>query len=221
MTEEIKAIRDDIAFLRALAEEGRQTPMLGGGVLVAAGTIFGLASLAHWATVAGLLAAQPIAPLVIWPGAGVIFAIVARTVLRQSRGKVGAKASVNRTTSAAWSAVGWTILAIWMALMAMSYRTGNWAVMEVFPIIILALYGAAWAVAAAMTRKGWMRLTAGGCFTAAIVMGLLAGTPHMLLAHATGLALFAVVPGLALMRQEPPEMSGRKGLQGADGQFRD
>lgn len=206
VTEEMKAIRDDIAFMRALAEEGRQAPMLGGGVLVAAGATFGLASLVQWATTTGLLVVSPWAPLVIWLGAAAVFGIAARTVIRRSQGKAGAQASVNRATGAAWSAVGWTIFVIWIALMAMGFRTKNWAVMEVFPIIILALYGAAWAIAAAMTRKGWMRLTAVGCFLAAMVMGLLAGTPHMLLAYAACLVLFAVIPGLALMRQEPSDI---------------
>ena len=41
MTDQNQAIRDDIAFMRALAEEGRQTPLLGGSVLVAVGLIFG------------------------------------------------------------------------------------------------------------------------------------------------------------------------------------
>ena len=202
----MKAIRDDIAFMRALAEEGRQAPMLGGGVLVSAGAIFGTASVLQWATLAGLPIISPWAPLVIWLGAGAIFAIAARTVIRRSQRKTGAQASVNRAAGAAWSAVGWPMFAIWVALMAMGYRTRNWAVIDVFPIIILALYGAAWAIAAAMTRKGWMRSTAWGCFAAAVVMGLLAGTPHMFLAYAACLVLFGVIPGLALMRQEPSDI---------------
>lgn len=206
MTEEIKAIRDDIAFLRALADEGRQAPMLGGGVLVAAGAIFGLASVLQWATMTGLLVLSPWAPVVIWTSAAAVFGIAARAVIRRSRDKVGAQATVNRVTSAAWAAVGWAIFAIWIALTAMAYRTQNWAVMNVFPIIILALYGAAWAIAAVMTRKGWMRLTAMGCFVAAASMGLLAGTSHMLLVYAACLLLFAVVPGFALMRQEPSDI---------------
>ena len=206
MTEDMQAIRDDIAFMRALAEEGRQAPMLGGGVLLAAGAIFGLASVLQWAAMTGLLVLSPWAPVVIWTSAGAVFGIAARAVIRRSQSKAGARASVNRATSAAWAAVGWTIFAIWLALMAMAYRTRNWAVMDVFPIVILALYGAAWAVAAAMTRKGWMRLTAMGCFVAGVAMGLLAGTPHMLLVYAACLVLFAVVPGFALMRQEPSDI---------------
>ena len=35
------AIRDDIAFMRALAEEGRNGPLVGGPMLLAAGLSFG------------------------------------------------------------------------------------------------------------------------------------------------------------------------------------
>jgi hypothetical protein len=202
----MKAIRDDIAFMRALAEEGRQAPMLGGGVLVAAGIVFGLASVLQWSTMVGVLNVSPWAPLVIWAAASAVFGAVATLILNQSKTKPGYQSSVNRATGSAWSAVGYTIFAIWMALMAMGFRTQNWAVMQVFPIVILALYGAGWGVAATMSRRAWMRLTSLGCFVGAILIGLMTDSPHMLLVYAGCLVLFGVIPGVALMRQEPSDI---------------
>ena len=48
MTDQNHAIRDDIAFMRELAEEGRQAPIVGGSILLASGLSFGTASLAIW-----------------------------------------------------------------------------------------------------------------------------------------------------------------------------
>ena len=45
----------DIAWMRRLAEEGGQSPMRGASILFAAGTIYGAASLFHWAVQAGLV----------------------------------------------------------------------------------------------------------------------------------------------------------------------
>lgn len=205
MTEEMKAIRDDIAFMRALAEEGRQAPLLGGGILVAAGLIFGLASLLQWAIMVDVLRLSGWASLIIWLTSGAIFGVAATYIIRRANGRPGAQAVVNRATGSAWSAVGFTIFVIWLALAVIGYRTRDAAVMNIFPLIILALYGAAWSIAASMTRKGWMRLTSLGCFAGAVGLGFLADSPHMLLAYAACLGAFAILPGLALIRQEPSD----------------
>ena len=53
--DQLQSIKDDIAYMKALAQEGRQAPLLGGSILIAAGVIFGLASLGQWALLRGLL----------------------------------------------------------------------------------------------------------------------------------------------------------------------
>jgi len=206
MTDEMKAIRDDIAFMRALAEEGRQAPLLGGGILVSAGAIFGLASLLQWAIGTNILRLSPWAPLFIWVGSGLVFGVLATLIIRGSRGRPGAQSTVNRATGSAWSGVGFSIFVIWLGLAVIAYRTRDAAVMNVFPLIILALYGSAWSIAASMTRKAWMRVTSLGCFAGAVGLGFLVDSPHMLLAYAGCLVAFAILPGLALMRQEPSDI---------------
>lgn len=42
--DQVQSVHDDIAYMKALAQEGRQAPLLGGSILIAAGLIFGLAS---------------------------------------------------------------------------------------------------------------------------------------------------------------------------------
>ena len=41
----------DLAFLRGLAEEGAKAPLGGGRILMAAGIVYGLASLSQWAAI--------------------------------------------------------------------------------------------------------------------------------------------------------------------------
>ncbi len=59
--DQMQAVREDIAYMRALAEEGRRAPLLGGSVLVAGGLIGGAAAAAHWAIAAGVIDVSPIA----------------------------------------------------------------------------------------------------------------------------------------------------------------
>lgn len=207
MTEEkIQTLKDDIAFMKALAQEGSAVPLLFGGVMVAAGVIFGLGSVGHWLLDSGVLQLSPWFFMVNWLGAGAVFGIVANLILRRARTRPGYSAGVNKATGAAWSGVGFAIFACWAGLTAFGVTTGQWGVMNVFPILILALYGAAWFVAASLSGKGWLMLIAIGSFAGAVVMGALSGTDYLMLGYAACLVLLAVLPGWLLMRQEPTDI---------------
>lgn len=206
MTEEkIQNLKDDIAFMRALAQEGSTVPLLFGGNMVAAGLIFGAGSIGHWLIESGTLIVPAWAYLVNWLGAGALFAVVCSVMIRRSRSRPGFSAGVNKATGSAWSGVGFAIFAMWLGIMAYGYRTQDWEVMNIFPVIIFGLYGAAWLVAGDMTGKGWIKLVALGSFAGAVLMGFLSGTDHQMLGYAACLFLLAVAPGLVLMRQEPSD----------------
>lgn len=203
--DQLQSVRDDIAFMRALAEEGSQVPLLGGGVSLAAGLIFAAASVGHWLIVEGVLRVSEWGLLINWIGAGVIFGVVCRMLVKRAGSRPGAASSVNKATGSAWSAVGLAIVTIFLALCATAWVTRNGAVFNVLPVLILALYGAAWSVAADLTRRRWIRGVALGSFAAAVMMGLLAGSSWLMLAYAAALILLAAVPGIILLRQEPSD----------------
>lgn len=201
--EKIQTLKDDIAFMKALAQEGGSAPLLGGSILVAAGLIFGAASVVHWAVVTGVLAVSPWAFPIIWFAALGLFLVALVILNRRSRDRPGANSPGNRATGVAWAAVGWTIFAIGVSLMIIAVRTRSEAVMLVFPSLILGLYGMGWSVAAAMSGKRWIRLTAIGSYAATLLVAWFAAEPAVYLAYAGALVLLAALPGYVLMRQEP------------------
>jgi hypothetical protein len=204
--DKMQTLKDDIAFMTALAREGSSTPLLFGGVMVSAGVIFGAGAVGHWAIVSGLLDLSPWYIMANWVAAGAVFALTLALLLGRSRGRPGASAGVNKATGAAWSAVGFAIFTCWLGMTVIGLVTGDWAVMNVFPVLILALYGAAWFVAGTLTGKGWIKLTALTSFAAAVGMGALTGHPLQMLGYAACLALVTIAPGLILMRQEPTDI---------------
>ncbi len=203
--DQIQSVRDDIAFMRALAEEGSQVPLLGGGVTLAAGLIFGAAAVIHWLLVEGILKASPWALMIDWIGSGMIFGIVCYLLVRRGNAQPGASSSVNRATGSVWSAVGLAIFTMFLALMAMAWIMQSPAIFNVFPVLILALYGAAWTVAADLSGQLWIRTVALGSFIAAVVMALLATSSFLMLAYAAALLLLAALPGYILLRREPSD----------------
>lgn len=203
--DKIQTLKDDIAFMRALAQEGSSAPLLGGSILVAAGLIFGGASIIHWAVLSGILALSPWAFAVIWLGALIAF-LVALTVLnRRMRGKPGSNSPGNRASGTAWASVGWTISAISLSLIIIGIRAKSEIPMLVFPSVILGLYGMGWSVAAAMSKKRWLWMTAIGSYAGALLVAWFAIDPAVYLVYGAALLLLACLPGYVLMRQEPSD----------------
>jgi hypothetical protein len=203
---QIQDLKADIAFMKALAQEGQQTPLLGGAIMVAAGLIFAVASVAHWALMTGRLSlGTPWAPMFIWGGALALFMIVMSVLRRGMGARPGASSPGNRAFGMAWASVGWTIFALSSAIGVIGYKTHSPAITAIFPSLILALYGGGWSVAAAMSRKTWLWVTAIGAYVASVLVAWFCDSPVIFLLYAGALLLLAVLPGFMLMRQEPSD----------------
>lgn len=198
--------QDDIAYIRALAQEGRHAPPLNGPFLVAAAVIFGGASVAQWAIQSGVLDVSRWAQLWVWLAAGAIFAVTLSFLIRNTRNKPGATTVRNEAIGVAWSGVGYLIFTVWLSLMAIGFTTGNWTVMQVMPSLVFAAYGVAWLVAAAMSEVKWMNAVGIASFVGAVVLGAVSHTFWVYLVFAVLLMGVALIPGLILMRQEPAEV---------------
>jgi hypothetical protein len=206
MTRDQQAIQDDIAYMRALAHEGRHAPLLAGRFLVAAALIFGTANLGQWAIQSGAINVTPWAQLWLWIAAGAVFALALIVLIRQQGGRPGSRSSGNRAVAAAWSGVGYGIFVTWLGLIALSVKSGDWGWMAVMPTVVLVAYGSAWMVGAAMTGLRWMNLTALLAYAGAVGVAWFIDSPAIYAVFTAVLMAVALVPGLILMRQEPSEV---------------
>jgi hypothetical protein len=196
MSDHNQAIRDDIAFMRHLAEAGRGGPLKGGSILMAAGAIYAACAFATWAA-----AASPMSPLfmpILWFGGTGLF-FVALFVLRR---KLGPKTDANEAAGLIWAGAGWALFVIVLSLVLMAYRAGaGWILAAICPIV-LATYGAAWMVAGILTKVGWMRLVGFGAFAMALVCGWYALEVRTLfLVYGVSLLGLVALPGYLAMRQ--------------------
>lgn len=201
--DDIQTVHDDIAYMRALASDGRRAPLLGGSILIAAGLLFGSASIAHYAIDSGVLALPPVAYAWLWGSVFVLF-IIALNVLQRRIGRLpGAMSLANRAAGTAWMGVGLVIFtaSISMAVIGWKYETALPTLL--FPSLIFAVYGAGWAVSATVSGVKWQWLLAIAAWIAAPGIALLSGEPALWLAYAAGLFAFALLPGIALVRQQP------------------
>ena len=208
MNDQINVLKDDIAFMRALAQEGRTPPLLGGAVLAGAGVIYSVASLVCWAMAARLIEAPAFWFWGVWVVAMMVqWGVMAALRHYWRRGaKPGALAPANRAFRWAWAGCGYAIITIFLGTLLAAQRFHSPLVFATFPTIVFAIYGAAWTVSAVMSGGVWMRWVAGGCFVAAIGLAASPSPADTYLAFAACLLLLMAAPGAALMRQEPTEI---------------
>ncbi len=195
----------DIAWMRRLAEEGRDAPLLNGPILVAAALVFGLANLGQWAIMTGLIDVDPMAQLWLWLAAGAVFAIALFVLIPRASRKPGYGSHSNKAVGAAWSGIGFGIFVMWLSLMAIGFKTGDWTMMWTMPSIVATAYGSAWIGSGAATGQRWMTVIGLIAYAGAVLFGFLIGETALYLAFTALMVATALVPGLLLMRREPAE----------------
>ncbi|MNE07257.1 hypothetical protein D3C77_206650 [compost metagenome] len=204
--DQVQSVHDDIAYMKALAQEGRRTPMLGGRILAAAGLVFGLTALVHYGAAAGLVMIGGWGFAVLWAAAMAVFFAALMVFIQKDKSKPGAHSLVNRAGGAGWMGVGLATFVLFLSMAVIAWTTGRGEVFLIFPSLIFALYGSGWAVSATMSGQRWQWRLAIGSWIAAPLIAFLTGSALMWLGYAAGLFLFALVPGLILARQEPAEV---------------
>jgi hypothetical protein len=91
-----------------------------------------------------------------------------------------------------------------VALGVVAFRRHDGSILSVMPIIIFALYGVGWQVAATMSKARWLRLVALGSYVTALLAAWFVTEPVISSTITTaGLFLLIAAPGFVLMRQAP------------------
>lgn len=190
-------LRDDIAYLRALAEEGRQGPLLGGSILMAGGLIFGTASLIVWAALDRGVSPDSGVHLAWFVAMALFFA--ALFLLKR---RITYSGGASKTFGQAWGGLGWGCCAIVTSLLIMGVRAHDPLMGVAIAPVILGLYGAGWSVAALATNSRGLMAVALGAFGMALVLAWFAVDATLVyLIYALSLYLLAALPGFVLMRQ--------------------
>jgi hypothetical protein len=191
-------IRGDIAFVKGLVEDDLTLPKRDWAIMIAAGFIFGLMGVRAWLMSAGLWEAPAVWRPWMLLDAPALFVLT--LVVIQKRLPNGAKGTLSRSMSAAWSAVGLAVAAMGLAFGAASWRADNIDVMGLFTPMLFILYGMAWWIAYRIRLQTSLKWVAFGSFATAGATGALVGQPELWLAEALGLALWVLLPGIIGLR---------------------
>lgn len=197
-------ILDDLDYVKTLAEEGKNAPLLGGRIGLWWGGLLCIALFAHWASLKGI-SPLPIEMIgAIWMGFGIIGGIGSSILGRSLAGKPGASSMNNRVAEAMWTgnAVLLFVYSISALLSAVSGKVG-YSIMDTIMPVAFGLY-ALTAYVLAKISNDKRQIIPGIIALSFVPIGLLLqGTANLYLAAIFGVILTSVIPSIAEMRREP------------------
>ena len=202
-------LADELAYVRSLAEEGRDAPLVGGFYYLLWGGLMGLAALFCFAVTSGFAPLGRAGIMGPWIVGGLIGWGV--TFLRRKELKPGALTLGNRAASATWFAVGVFMTVFWVTLMVVHDNFTRFGVPPYFMFTIVfpvafGLYGVAFYATAAAARMAWLKYFAFLSWAFCVAAMLLIGSDMQFLLGAAGCFLCAALPGFLVMRAEPQEI---------------
>lgn len=202
----------EIAYVKTLAEEGRNAPLVGGVLYVIWGAVIGVASLLTWLRVAaGVALPGFVGGSWFWLAASAIGWALSFRLGPKIGAKPGALTIGNRTANAAWLGVGVFLLIYWLALLFTHDRFTGDGVRDyalfgtIFPVAF-GVYGIAFFATATAARLPWMRGFAVAAWIFSVASLYFFGDDKQLLIAAAGSFVCAAFPGLILMRRQPSDI---------------
>jgi hypothetical protein len=207
----IDDLSDEIAYVRTLAEEGRNAPLVGGVSYVVWGGVISLAALIQFADAMGFIAlrgAMGWAPWFAAFGLGWSFSFWFGS---RADAKPGARTVGNRTAMSAWQAVGLFISGFFATLFFVHDRFVGVGVPPYFLFglmfpVAFGLYGVAFFASATAARLDFLRAFAFLAWGFSFASLFLLDSPYQMLVAACGGVACAVLPGIMLMRREPSDI---------------
>jgi hypothetical protein len=200
-----REIAQDLDYVRALAEEGRHAPLLGGSFLMFWGLLNAVAWGLQWGLVNRLLTPEPNWHFAaLWTGYGVIAGAGSGLLGGRVRSLPGASSLSNRIERAAWAAAGVGIGAIVIGAIGHMLLTRDFTAPDVIMPAAFALYGGALLATSIATQEKWLGGFAALSFAVSAALGVFLSAPWFYLAGAVASLIVLLTPGVMMLRKEPP-----------------
>lgn len=190
----------DLAFMRALVEEGGRSQIAGGNALLWGGLLYGFQCLVQWAHIVGLVHLSDRVMVLFINGVTVVYLVVLGVVLWQDR-KTSQKGVGTRAVNSAFGGAGLANLVLLVSFGVVATRERSLTIWLLYPATLSVVLGSAWYVAFMIRRRPWLLVVSIGWYATALGLALLtrnlAGYTFLLAA-----ALFALMaaPGAVMRR---------------------
>ncbi|MFZ4070538.1 MAG: hypothetical protein ACOYJ6_10600 [Caulobacterales bacterium] len=194
-------LEDNLAYVREVAEAGRNAPFIGGIDLAVFGALTAAAFAGHWAI--GVLGASPALYPFMWMGYGALMGLAGGYTTKRAKRLPGAGAIGNRVDAVVWNGVTFAILAMALGILGRAFLSGdpkmvNWILPAAF-----SLYGVALFTTGRMADQKLLTAAAFLAFLSAAITALLVDHKDVYLVGASLVALVMAAPGVVMLAREP------------------
>lgn len=172
---------DDLAYARALAEEGRHAPLIGG-------LIEGL-----WRGAVGF----------VWIGFAALSSIGVFVLRARVGAKPGGSAMANRVDARVWEGVAITIAVLAVSILTRAVLSGDFTLAGAIMASGFGLYGVPLFVTACISDQRWLRSIAVLSWITSAALWFFLAEPWAYLIASAACLVVLVGPGIVLMRREP------------------
>lgn len=197
-------IINDLDYVKTLAEEGRNTPLVGGRVGLWWGVLLCAALLIHWMIITGRIDTAPQSLALLWIGFGVIGMIGSTVLGRTLAGKPGGTSATNRTAYAIWT--GNTLFLFvygFSAGLSAGFGYNDFSIMNTMMPVAFGLYGLTAYVTSKISGERWLMIP-GLIGLAFVPLSLfMLRSPNLFLVAIAGIIMTIIIPDIIHLRREP------------------
>ena len=211
MTQQSEDANSDLAFLRALVNEGPKAQGSAGTVFVAAGLAYGLDCLAYGAQAAFDI---PLAPWVwqalIYVPVVIVLAVIGYVIWRDR--KVAQHGVATRALNATYQSAGVANLIMCVVFGHAATSEKSMLIWLLYPVVMCTFQGAIWYVAYMIRKALWMALICAGWLAVALTLGLMIHQTVVYL-FVLGIALIVLMGGSGLLMLRNARLQASPSLQ--------
>ena len=202
MAQASPASREDLAYVRQLAESGARAPLTGGRFMAWWGLLIAIAWTAQHFAVNGAIGGGSIFGI-IWGSFGLAGGVGQFLLARSMPAKAGAGSAGNLASRSVWAAGACAIGSMVLGVIVLAASGIGYAVFDWIVPVAFAVYACALIVTGSLAREkiaimaGYGAVAMVGLYTAFILH------PDRYLLAAAGGAVTVLLPGVMLMLREP------------------
>ena len=199
-------ILNDLDYIKTMAEEGRNAPLLGGPIGLMWGILSSLTLLVHWGVLKGYIPI-PIQNIgVIWMMFGITGGVLSMVMGRRISSKSGAASVGNRVESAVWISSTILIFAYVFSIVLSHVVAENTVLLfDTIPAFAFGCQFFCYSVIAKMSGQKWLGIISLLSLAFVPISMFLLGKSELYLAAAFGVLLTVIVPALITIRRQPNE----------------
>jgi len=197
----------DIDYIKTLAEEGANTPLLGGSIGLMWGVLLSITFFIQWMILARIVEVPPSNLVFLWLAYAVLGGIGCMILGRKLSEKPGANSVANKVESYVWTGFGMMMITLFFGVILNLVFGGGTANLFDFLVIVgFAAQGFAYSIVARITRLRWIGIAALSNFVFSCICFAAFGQPHIYLIAAIGIVPTVIIPSLITLKGEPKDV---------------